>query len=70
MIARDVDAARPRAREAGDRSRLLQRAQDQREDPIGDVVRRLEEALVRTCADYGISTERVAGSRARPPRWS
>jgi lipoyl(octanoyl) transferase len=26
-----------------------------------DYVRRLEEALVRTCADYGISTERVAG---------
>jgi lipoyl(octanoyl) transferase len=26
-----------------------------------DYVRRLEEALVRTCADYGIPTERVAG---------
>jgi lipoyl(octanoyl) transferase len=26
-----------------------------------DYVRRLEEALVRTCADYGIATERVAG---------
>jgi lipoyl(octanoyl) transferase len=26
-----------------------------------DYVRRLEEALVRTCADYGVPTERVAG---------
>jgi lipoyl(octanoyl) transferase len=26
-----------------------------------DYVRRLEEALVRTCADYGIATQRVAG---------
>ena len=26
-----------------------------------DYVRRLEETLVRTCADYGIATERVAG---------
>jgi lipoyl(octanoyl) transferase len=26
-----------------------------------DYVRRLEEALVRTCADYGVGTERVAG---------
>ena len=26
-----------------------------------DYVRRLEEALIRTCADYGIATERVAG---------
>ena len=36
---------------------------DGRRKTLGAVeyVRRLEEALIRTCADYGIATERVAG---------